>query len=295
MAQGNCKAFYHFINYQTKEKSDISGLSNEEGEIVMEPSTMCNILNNYFSSVFSCSANVFPHVPQPISIPINVTTNGVIEMIKNLKYGKAPGPDGFRKEDLMIDVDVMADTLASFFRYSINIGVLPKRWKLAYVVPIFKGGDKHLASNYRPVSLTSVCCKLLEHILVTHIRTTVDSWLHSNQRGFRRGLSCTTQLAAVAHHIGSLVDKKECVQAVVLDFAKAFDKVPHDKLVRKLLDIRLDLCSVKWIADFLSDRTQEVVLQGERSVRLSGTSVVPQGSVLGPVLLSVCINLCLCC
>ena len=168
-----------------------------------------------------------------------------------MKNGKAPGPDGLKKEDLSVDIDVIAESLSTIFQYSIQTGRVPGVWRHANVVPIFKGGDKKQAGNYRPVSLTSICCKMLEHIVVSHILSVLGDQLHRNQHGFRKGLSCTTQLATV-HDIWSMVDEGCTVQAVILDFSKAFDKVLHGRLLAKLVDIGLDHCSIRGIKAFLS-------------------------------------------
>jgi len=121
----------------------------------------------------------------------------VKKLLAGLKNGKAPGPDQLRKADLTIDTNLTAECLTQIYNKSLQHGELPDSWKTANVTPIFKSGDRSSANNYRPISLTSIPCKLLEHIVLGILLGKIDGFLHSRQHGFRKGLSCETQLC---HH-----------------------------------------------------------------------------------------------
>ena len=165
-------------------------------------------------------------------------------------------------------------------------------WKQAIVKPLFKKGSKKCPKNYRPVSLTSVCCKTLERIvrdsLVNHLEG--NKLISNNQHGFRSGRSCVTQLLEIIEIWSDLLDNGLPIDCLYLDFAKAFDKVPHVRLVRKIEahGIKGDL--LKWLHDFLDNRSQHVVINNISSNSRKVSSGIPQGSVLGPILFLLYIN-----
>ena len=182
--------------------------------------------------------------------------------------------------------------LTRIFQLTIDTGSIPTQWKKAAVSPIFKKGDRGKASNYRPVSLTSVCCKLNEHIIAKAIMTHLEQHclLTDNQHGFRRKRSCETQLVTFVQELMNSIAKGGQVDVVVMDFAKAFDKVPYKRLVGKLHYYGIQGSILAWIEDFLTGRTQSVLVDGVTSNPVDVTSGVPQGSVLGPILFLCYIN-----
>ena len=186
----------------------------------------------------------------------------------------------------------LSKPLTEFFQHSIDSGVVPTQWKKALVTPIFKKGDKHCPANYRPVSLTAVCSKLCEHVIAKSIMNHLEEnkLLCDNQHGFRKMRSCESQLIQFVDELAkSLVGGRQ-VDVAVMDFSKAFDVVPHQRLLRKLEFYGIGGSSLVWIEDFLTGRTQQVVIDSEFSVVAPVTSGVPQGSVLGPILFLSFIN-----
>ena len=150
------------------------------------------------------------------------------------------------------------------------------------MTPIYKKGDRILPENYRPISLTCVCCKLLEHIICTHIRHHLDTQniLSKLQYGFRSRHSCVSQLTITMHDLLKHRDKRTQIDLAILDFSMAFDTVPHQRMLGKLSFYGIKGPLLYWIAAFLKDRHQRVVVEG----MASGPEPVPQGSVLGPLL-----------
>ena len=161
---------------------------------------------------------------------------------------------------------------------------MPPDWKKANIVPLFKKGDKSLPENYRPISLTSLSCKLLEHVVHSSIMTHFDNFhvLDNAQHGFRKKRSCVSQLITTLHDFANCLKNREQIDAILLDFSKAFDKVDHEGLILKLEHLGIRNSLLNWIRSFLIGRKQRVVVEGMSSDPSNVLSGVPQGSVLGP-------------
>ena len=169
---------------------------------------------------------------------------------------------------------------------------IPDDWKLAIVTPIYKKGAKSSPGNYRPVSLTCVLCKVQESIIRDNIikHLVQNDLISDKQHGFIAGRSCTTNLLEVIDIWSKYLENDFCIDSIYLDFAKAFDSVPHVRLLQKISAYGIKGKDLKWISTFLSGRWQKVVVKGEESEWREVLSGVPQGSVLGPILFVLYVN-----
>jgi len=194
-----------------------------------------DILNNHFHRQFN-SGHQLQKLPKSHANgrTTHIEIKGVKKLLADLKNAKALGPNQLRKADLTIDTHLTAECLNQIYNKSLQHSELPDSWKTANVTPIFKSSDRSAANYYRPISLTSIPCKLLEHIVLGILLGKIYGFLHSRQHGFRKGLSCETQLCATMHDILSAANKDLSTHAAVLDFTKAFDKVPHALFMEKL-------------------------------------------------------------
>ena len=157
--------------------------------------------------------------------------------------------------------------------------------------PIFKKGSRKKAENYRPVSLTSVPWKILESLIKDNILCYLEEHdlLSSRQHGFMKGRSCLTNLLTSLETITTALDEGSGIDVIYLDYAKAFDTVPHRRLMTKLHAYGIGWSLLLWIEEFLTNRRQKVSVRGTDSEAECITGV-PQGFVLGPLLFVLFIN-----
>ena len=210
-----------------------------------------------------------------------------INCLQNQHPHKATGPDEIPAFIIRAAASQLAPLLARIYQRTLDHGEIPQDWRDALVVPIFQNGERHIAANYRPVSLTSISCTILEHIIHSNIMKHFDTnkILTDTQHGFRKKRSIESHLLVTVQEIVKRLATGSQVDIILLDFAKAFDKVPHSRLLYKLEYYGIDQVTIKWIKSF-----QNVVLVGVKWSSAQVLSGVPQGSVLGPLLFLAYIN-----
>jgi len=291
------KQFFAYVKRKTNSRQPVGPLKDERGQVLREDGEMAKEINRYFCTVFTREDQTKvpeleeDNVRERLNY-VNITARKVLRKIRDLRTGAAAGPDQIGLTILKELKDQIAEPLAAIMRKTLDDGQVPEDWKSANVTPIFKSGAKSSPANYRPVSLTSVTCKMMEQILkddiVGHLER--SKLIRRSQHGFMRGRSCVSNLLSFFEKITKWVDGGDPVDVVFLDLAKAFDKVPRERLLRKIEAHGIGGRLLRWIRNWLTGRQMRVVLNGEVSDWAEVLSGVPQGSVLGPLLFIVFMN-----
>jgi hypothetical protein len=202
--------------------------------------------------VFSSEGNI-QHIQRANSgEPFTIGKKIIRKTVAAIGKNKSIGSDGISGEILILGGKAMIPYLARLLDITMNNGNLPADWKRAKVFPVHKGGDRSLVTNYRPVSLTSVVFKQMEHIIASYLRQVWDNndWLYEGQDGFRPGYSCENQVIAVFQDVAYSMDNGEKIDTVVVDIAKAFNLVPHDRLLMKIAISGVDSRLVAWEREY---------------------------------------------
>ncbi|CAB3382996.1 Hypothetical predicted protein [Cloeon dipterum] len=295
---GGAAIFWKFIHSKTKVPIKTTSFS-VDGRIFSEPAAVASKFQESFKQNFSPPEADYPFLRRVPSqeeklSEWRITESDVDNLLHVLDAKSATGPDGVPAVLLKRCAKTLCPSLAHIFNLSLRACDLPADWKCAAVTPIPKDGEKSDLRNYRPISVTSLVGKLLEK----HVRNQLAGFLDTNkalpdnQHGFRERRSCTTMLLRTLDSWTAAIDKNSGghVHAIFLDWAKAFDKVPHQRLLSKLQHHGIDGAALEWLKNFLVGRSQFVRFGGARSEPCVVSSGVVQGSVLGPLLFNVYVS-----
>lgn len=291
----NPRSFFTFVNSKRKNcgtptfMKDLSTESSNESEI-------SNLFAEFFASTYSNAEfdddEPYPfnvHSTQTISIPLLDTTH-IIKCLKNFKSSMSCGPDGIPSCLLKNCALAIATPLVIIFNTSLKYGYFPKIWKESFLIPLFKSGNKSNIINYRGIAKLNAIPKLFEKCITDSLVHQVSPLLTPCQHGFRKGSSAMTNILQLTTLVNEGFTSGQQTDVIYTDFSKAFDKVNHKLLLKKLDKMGFDNTYLSWLKSYLICRTQSVKFNSANSRNILVKSGVPQGSHLGPILFLLFIN-----
>lgn len=292
----NPSSFWSYIN-KRKSSSRVPVDVNYRSRVSCSPVATANLFADFFRSVHN---DVTPQLSQQYldSLPaynfrvpqVAFSNVEILEALSTLDASKGPGPDMLPPVFIKQCAHSLSLPVTSIFNRSLIEGVFPDAWKLASITPIHKGGNMNNVENYRPISILNCLAKVFESLIHGILYPVVQHAISEYQHGFVRKRSTTTNLMSYTHSIINHLEKRNQVDAIYIDFAKAFDKVPHELAIEKLSRLGLPFWVIQWLKSYLSSRKAFVKVHDARSNVFDIPSGVPQGSHLGPLIFILYIN-----
>ena len=282
-----------------KEKNKDIQLKDEKGKDIVYEKT-ANYTNEFFTNIGKNLAekiddtywNYLEKKVENEIDPIQTDFEEVLQICKDIDITKSSGIDFLSSKILKDAFMVLVTQLVYLFNLSLYSSDFPSNWKLATIIPLFKGGNSKSVSNYRPVSLLPLPGKLMEKIVHRGITTYLESnnLLSDNQSGFRKNYSTTKSIVDFNDIIFENMNNSQITAAVFIDLRKAFDTVNHTILLNKLRKMGISDNLFQWCGNYLSNRKQKTLVNGIGSDYHNILCGVPQGSVLGPLFFLIYVN-----
>ena len=233
------RLFHSYIRRKKVGQPQVGPIRLSTGALASDSATMAEALVRAFASVYAGDSNLFPaehRVFNGTMSDLVFSVEDVCQLLNGLDGGSSMGPDVLHILLLKSCSHCLAYPLHRIFVAFLQSGCLPQLWKDSEIFPIFKKGTRYNPLNYRPISLTSICCKTMERLVVEGLTDYLEAngLISSNQFAFRSGHSVEDQLLLNYNCITDWVDRFSAVDLILFDFAKAFDRVVHAVLLRKL-------------------------------------------------------------
>jgi hypothetical protein len=283
------RSFFSYVNSKRKSSGYPANMIFKD-QASSDVLIICNLFADFFEEVY-VDLNVDSAQSSPPASNSNInlgsielTSVNVMEGLLNIDASKGPGPDDIPPSILRNCASTICQPLLHIFNTSLSLGIFPDFWKTSHIVPIFKSGSRKNISNYRGISILPTIAKLFESILTDILTPLLEPCISASQHGFRKGRSTCTNLVEFTNFALRAIESGKQVDVIYTDFSKAFDRVQHSILLRKLENIGIHSSLLAWIKSYLTGRSQYVKLGDNRSRTFGVKSGVPQGSHLGPLL-----------